>query len=257
MREAYETLNAQNCQEIYHDSQKYKEDAISAFKFGVISLEERATLETLYWQISEKISHFIKQAEEVSDELSHFATVQSRQYLCNFSIFQSACDSWAIKQILPVMPITRLNETPTVQCSIADITCDSDGKIKQFIGEDGESETVPMHELRDNEEYHVGLFLTGAYQDVMGDMHNLFGRLNEVHVFSDADDPENFYIEEIIAGHSSEKVLSTMQYSSEILARTIKKEIDQQIKKGEIKAREGVRLIDFYESCLNDYTYLK
>ena len=257
MREAFETLNAQNCQEIYHDSQKYKEDAISAFKFGVISLEERATLETLYWQISEKISHFINQAEEVSDELSQLATVQSRQYLCNFSVFQSACDSWAIKQILPVMPITRLNETPNVQCSIADITCDSDGKIKQFIGEDGESETVPMHELKDGEEYHVGLFLTGAYQDVMGDMHNLFGRLNEVHVFSDSDDPENFYIEEIIHGSSSEKVLSTMQYSSEILARSLKKEIDQQIKKGEIKAREGVRLIDFYESCLNDYTYLK
>ena len=253
MREAYEKLNKQNCQEIYHDSQKYKEDAVNAFKFGVISLEERSTIETLYWQISEALTDKLAQSKQVSEELSHLAEVQSRQYLCNFSVFQSAADSWAIKQVLPVMPLSRLNEKPTVQCSLADITCDSDGKIKQFIGENGTSKTVPMHELRKDEDYHIGLFLTGAYQDVIGDTHNLFARLNEIHVFSDHTKSKGFYIEESIPGQSAEKVLATMQYSSHSMTQNIKEEI----KKTTLQQNEAISLIDFYQSCLNDYTYLK
>jgi arginine decarboxylase len=138
-----------------------------------------------------------------------------------------------------------------------DITCDSDGKIDQFIGESGMSDVIPLHELKEDERYYLGLFLTGAYQDVMGDMHNLFGRLNEVHIFSYDDDPDDFYIEEIVKGSSVNNVLSIMQYNPDLMAQSVKKIIDKHIAAGEIKPRDGVKLTDFYEDCLQGYTYLK
>jgi arginine decarboxylase len=140
---------------------------------------------------------------------------------------------------------------------LADITCDSDGKIDRFIDIEETRKTIPLHTLKKGEDYYIGLFLTGAYQDVMGDMHNLFGRLNEVHVFSDENDPSDFYIEEHIRGNSSQQVLATMQYNPEYMAHVIKKSIDKQVQRGKITPREGVKLVDFYEECLNSYTYLK
>jgi arginine decarboxylase len=151
----------------------------------------------------------------------------------------------------------RLDEQPLQRCSIVDITCDSDGKINQFIAQSGTDQSLLLHDLKKDEEYFIGLFLTGAYQDVMGDMHNLFGRLNEVHIYCDDDDPADFYIEEVIKGTSAEKVLETMQYSPIMMARSVKKEIDRQVHSGNIQPREGVRLVDFYEACLEGYTYLK
>ena len=181
----------------------------------------------------------------------------SSQYLCNFSVFQSAADTWAIDQILPVVPLTRMDEKPTSNCSLVDITCDSDGKLDQFISEQGISNVVPMHHLKPAEDYYLGLFLTGAYQDVMGDMHNLFGRLNEVHIFSHDEDPQGFYIEEMVKGSSVEDVLSIMQYHPSSMAKSIKKMIDMHVAKGQMKPREGVKWTDFYEDCLKGYTYLK
>ena len=257
IRDVEEKLNKENFQEVFNDAAGYREDCLNAFKLGVISLEERAKIETIYWRILQKISDSTKDGDNLSDEFQDLENRLARHYLCNFSVFQSAADIWAVDQLLPIIPISRLNEEPTVKCTIADITCDSDGKIGQYINaEEGSSSTIKLHQLNE-EPYYIGLFLTGAYQDVMGDMHNLFGRLNEVHVFYDAGDKSKFYIEEVIKGSSSEMVLSTMQYNPEYMAARVKKNIDKQIKAGKMAPREGVKLNDFYEACLKDYTYLK
>jgi arginine decarboxylase len=257
IRESANTLTTDNYQEIFNDAQQSKNDAINAFKLGVISLEERARIETLYWQIISRISLILEDVDFVPEELQQVEELKASQYLCNFSVFQSAADTWAISQLLPIMPVMRLDENPQERCSIVDITCDSDGKISQFISQSGFDQSLLLHAPKKGEDYYIGLFLTGAYQDVMGDMHNLFGRLNEIHIYCDDDDPADFYIEEVIKGTSAEKVLATMQYNPEMMARDVKKEVDSQIRRGRIQPREGVRLVDFYEACLAGYTYLK
>ena len=231
MRELTEIIDQQNnLQEIFNDASQFKEQALNAFKLRVISLEELAKIETLYWLIMEKVQLRLKSAEFVPEEMQELDFALSSQYLCNFSVFQSAADTWAIDQILPVVPLTRMNEKPTINCSLVDITCDSDGKLDQFISEHGISTIVPMHNLKPDEDYYLGLFLTGAYQDVMGDMHNLFGRLNEVHIFSHDDDPKDFYIEEVVNGSSVEDVLSIMQYHPSSMAKSVKKGVNSLIK---------------------------
>lgn len=257
MREVLDELSSKNTQEMFNEALQIKEESVNAFRLGILSLEERSKIETLFWKINLKILENLKKASFIPEELQGLEDSLAPQYLCNFSVFQSAADSWAIEQLLPVVPITRLHERPTKHCSIADITCDSDGKIAHFIGEEEIRCTLPLHDLKGDDDYYVGLFLTGAYQDVMGDMHNLFGRLNEVHVFSDDDDPNDFYIEESIRGSSAENVLTTMQYNPKYMIYMIKKEIDKRVQKGKISPREGVRLVDFYEQCLKSYTYLK
>jgi arginine decarboxylase len=258
MRELAEIINKQNnLQEIFNDASQFKEQALSAFKLRVISLEELAKIETLYWQIMKIVQLRLKDADFVPEEMQELDFALSSQYLCNFSVFQSAADTWAIDQLLPVVPLTRMNEKPTINCSLVDITCDSDGKLDQFISENGISNIVPMHKLEPDEDYYLGLFLTGAYQDVMGDMHNLFGRLNEVHIFSHDEDPQGFYIEEMVKGSSVEDVLSIMQYHPSSMAKSLKKMIDVHVSQGKMKPREGVKWTDFYEDCLKGYTYLK
>jgi len=249
-------LNETNYQDVFNDACIIKDEAISGFKLGLLNLVERATVESLYWNICHKILLMTEGEKYVPNEIKKLKTELADKYLCNFSLFQSAPDSWAIGQILPVAPITRLNTEPDRQCTLADITCDSDGKIDNFIGPDGHRSTLPIHKLNPGEEYFIGLFLTGAYQDIMGDMHNLFGRLNEVHIYCDDDDPTDFYIEEIIKGNSSAEVLEIMQYNAKEMSRKIKLEIDLKIKEGKIKPRLGVKLTDFYENSLAGYTYL-
>jgi arginine decarboxylase len=250
-------MSEENYQEIYNEAIQIKEQSLSAFNLGVISLKDRAKLETLYWQIIENLLNLCRKMDFVPESLSELENTLSPQYLCNFSVFQSAADHWAIDQLLPVIPITRLNEKPTVSCSIADITCDSDGIIDKFINRDGITPTMAIHELIAEEEYLIGIFLTGAYQDVMGDMHNLFGRLHEVHVYGDNDDPQGFYIEEIIKGNTASSVLSTMQYNPEYMAQKMKKSVTKIVSEGKLAPRIGVRWVDFYEDCLTSYTYLK
>lgn len=257
MREMYESLNLKNAQETFNDAEDTKKEALSAFRLGILDLEERAKIETLFWKITKKIAGYLPEMEFIPENLYDITKSIAPQYLCNFSIFQSAPDMWAIGQLLPILPITRLNEKPTTEGTLVDITCDSDGKINKFIGIEETRNLLPLHDLKPNEDYFIGLFLTGAYQDVMGDLHNLFGRLNEVHVFCDDEDPTDFYIEEVIKGSSSDTVLRAMQYNPEGMAYTMKKNIDKEIQAGKISPREGVRLIDFYEECLQSYTYLK
>lgn len=244
-------------QEVFNDASQWKEQAQDAFKFRVLSLEELAVIETLYWQVMDLLQEHYTQVEYIPEEIQELDYNLSSQYLCNFSIFQSAADSWAIDQLLPVVPLSRMNEKPTVNCSLVDITCDSDGKIDKFTNGREITDVLPLHKLDEANPYYLGLFLTGAYQDVMGDMHNLFGRLNEVHIFSYDDDPEDFYIEEVVKGSSVDDVLSVMQYNPRAMASDVKRLIDRHVAKGEIKPREGVRWTDFYENCLSGYTYLK
>jgi len=258
MRELSDTFDSQtNMHEVYNDASQYKEQALGAFKLRVITLEELAKIETLYWDIMSRLQVWYRNEEYVPEELQELDYSLSSQYLCNFSVFQSAADTWAIDQLLPVVPLTRMNEKPTVNCSLVDITCDSDGKIDQFAIGREITDVLPMHPLKANEPYYIGLFLTGAYQDVMGDMHNLFGRLNEVHIFSYDDDPEDFYIEEVVKGSSVEDVLNIMQYNPPAMASDVKRLIDKQVANGTFNPREGVRWTDFYEDCLKGYTYLK
>ena len=258
MRELVDTFDSQkNMHEVYNDASQYKEQALDAFKLRVLSLEELAKIETLYWNIMSRLQSWYQNEEYVPEELQELDYSLSSQYLCNFSVFQSAADTWAIDQLLPVVPLTRMDEKPTVNCSLVDITCDSDGKINQFTIGREITDVLPMHPLKKDEPYYVGLFLTGAYQDVMGDMHNLFGRLNEVHIFSYDDDPEDFYIEEVVKGSSVEDVLNIMQYNPRAMASDVKRFIDKQVSGGKLNPREGVRWTDFYENCLAGYTYLK
>ncbi len=245
-----------DAQALFNDAEQMKRELFHAFTLGVVSLEEKAKIETLYWQVCQKIQQMIIDLEDIPDGLDKLTERLSSQYLCNFSVFQSTADAWAIRQLLPVCPIHRLNEKPSKMASMVDITCDSDGKIDQFVTEDGVSNILPVHPLSEHDPYYIGIFLTGAYQDVMGDMHNLFGRINEVHVYSYDDDPKDFYIEEIIRGFAAKEVLSQMQYTPQLMAMLIKKNIDQEISQGRILPREGIKLIDFYDACLESYTYL-
>jgi arginine decarboxylase len=244
-------------QERYNDAASFKQSAYEAFKLGILSLGEMAKLDTMYWRILSEIHGSLDRDAFVFQELEELEDMLASQYLCNFSIFQSAADTWAIGQVLPIVPVSRLQEKPEVRCSIVDITCDSDGKLSKYIEGTEISDNIPMHTLRKGEDYFVGMFLTGAYQDVMGDMHNLFGRLTEVHIYCHDDEPGDFYIEEVVPGTAAEKVLETMQYNTDFMAKTVKKCIDREVRKGRIAPREGVRWTDYYEKCLAGSTYLK
>ncbi len=252
-----ELTEDKNYQDAYNEASVLMADVLNAFKLGVLRLEELAKAETLHWKVMRAIEGGIRTAEFVSEDLLDVETLLRSQYLCNFSLFQSAADSWAIEQVLPVAPLTRLNEEPSRQCTIADITCDSDGKINRFIGQQGNRDNLPLHPLVPDQNYYIGLFLTGAYQDVMGDMHNLFGRLNEAHIFCDPEDPTGFYIEEFVPGSTAGQVLDIMQYNPEAMAGKVKAMVDATVAGGGLRSRDGVQLVDFYEACLASYTYLR
>ena len=242
-----------NFQDAYNQGSRILEDTLDGFKLGVVRLEELARVETLYWKLMRAVAAGMGAESNPPDVLDEIESLLASQYLCNFSVFQSAVDSWAIEQILPVVPLTRLDEEPDRNCTLADITCDSDGKISRFIGD---RTTVPLHSLRKDEPYYVGMFLTGAYQDVMGDLHNLFGRVNEAHVFCDDDDPTDYYVEQVVPGAAAGQVLEIMQYNTGSMGERVKRAIDEEVRGGAIRPREGVKLVDFYEACLKGYTYL-
>lgn len=241
--------------ERYHDAQQRKEEAFSLFNLGYLDLENRAAAESLFWQICADIAIDDSESGFVPEELLELTSMLSDQYVCNFSVFQSLLDHWALKQLFPIAPLHRLDEKPTVNATLVDITCDSDGKIDSFIDLQDTNHHLPLHPLN-GEPYYLGVFLTGAYQDIMGDLHNLFGRVNEVHVFLEDDEENGFYIEETLKGSRIRDVINGVQYSHTDLIRRIKKRIDAATKRDEIKPREGIRWLDFYEKILDSKTYL-
>ena len=247
--------------EAYHDALERREDAQHMFTLGVLDLPDKAKIEDLYWQIGRAVVEHYKGHAYVPEEIRKLEDSLSDQYLCNFSVFQSLLDHWALDQLFPIMPIARLNERPTREGTLVDITCDSDGQVSKFIDLRDVRDTLPLHKLNTNgdglpEPYYIGFFLMGAYQDIMGDLHNLFGRVNEVHVFLEPDEPTGYYIEEIIEGNTIIQSLAAVQYDENELKRQMKAQIDEAIKSDRMKPSEAMRLLDDYERGLKAYTYL-
>src|SRR5512140_176135 len=226
MREIVVGVTPRNRAEAYHDAAAKKEEALQMFKLGILGLEERAAVESLFWKLVRAIADLNRGKKRLPRETRDLGDKIADQYMANFSLFQSAPDHWAFDQLFPIVPLHRMQEVPTRDCTLVDITCDSDGKIDRFIENDGVDETLSLHARREGEPYYLGMFMTGAYQDIMGDMHNLFGRVNEIHVFVDDEDPEDFYIEEVIPGDTIEKVLSRVQYEPAELFRRVKASLD-------------------------------
>jgi len=241
--------------ERFHDAVQKKEEFLSLFNLGYLDLENRAAAESLYWQICEQIAREARKTGYQPEELHDLSTLLADQYVCNFSVFQSLLDHWALKQLFPIAPLHRLNEKPTVNAILVDITCDSDGKISSFIDLQDVKDTLAVHPLN-SKPYYLGIFLTGAYQDIMGDLHNLFGRVNEVHVFLEDDEPNGFYIEEALSGSRIADVIEGVQYQQEELNRRMKAQVDAATRKDQVKPREGVRLLELYESQMMNKTYL-
>src|SRR5262245_6132298 len=253
-------LGKSNKLEAFHDTLERKEDAQNMFALGMLDLPDKAKIESLYWEISREVVRGFRGQTYVPEEIRKLEESLGDQYLCNFSVFQSLLDHWALGQLFPIMPVNRLTEAPTCEATLVDITCDSDGQINKFIDFRDVRDTLPLHPLRSNgdglEPYYLGFFLMGAYQDIMGDLHNLFGRVNEVHVFLDPDEAAGYYVEEIIEGTTIVQALSSVQYDENELKRQMKAQIDDAIKSDKMKPSEGMRLLDDYERGLREYTYL-
>jgi arginine decarboxylase len=256
MREIVASLTPRNRAEVYHDAAAKKEEALQMFKLGILGLEERAVVESLFWKLCRGLVALNRGKKRLPRDTRDLGDKIADQYMANFSLFQSAPDHWAFDQLFPIVPLHRLHEPPTRDCTIVDITCDSDGKIDRFIEGDGVDETLSLHPLRPGETYYLGMFMTGAYQEIMGDMHNLFGRVNEVHVYVDDEDPEDFYLAEVIRGDTVDKVLGQVLYEPNDLVRRVKVALDTRMKDGAIRPKESVLLAEFYESVMRGYTYL-
>jgi len=247
--------------EAYHDAQERREDAQHMFTLGLMNLPDKAKIEELYWQISREVVESFQGQPYTPEEIRQLEDTLADQYLCNFSVFQSLLDHWALGQLFPIMPVARLNERPTREATLVDITCDSDGQVNKFIDLRDVRDTLTLHALKTNgnglpEPYYLGFFLMGAYQDIMGDLHNLFGRVNEVHVFLEPDEPAGYYIEEIIEGATIVQSLADVQYDENELKRRMKAQMDEAIKSDRMKPSEAMRLLDDYERGLKGYTYL-
>lgn len=247
--------------EAYHDALERRDDAQHMFALGMMDLPDKAKIEELYWQISRDVVGSFKGQPYTPEEIRKLEDTLGDQYLCNFSVFQSLLDHWALDQLFPIMPVARLNERPTREATLVDITCDSDGQVNKFIDLRDVRDTLPLHPLNNNgsglpEPYYLGFFLMGAYQDIMGDLHNLFGRVNEVHVFLEPDEPAGYYIEEIIEGATIVQSLADVQYDENELKRLMKAQMDEAIKSDRMKPNEAMRLLDDYERGLKAYTYL-
>lgn len=253
-------LQKLNKLEAYHDAAERREDAHNMFVLGLLELPDKAKIESLYWQISHAVVASFRGQAYIPEEIRKLEDSLGDQYLCNFSVFQSLLDHWALGQLFPIMPIDRLDEKPCRETTLVDITCDSDGQINKFIDLRDVRDTLPLHALRQNgsasDSYYLGFFLMGAYQDIMGDLHNLFGRVNEVHVFLEPDEPSGYYVEEIIEGTTVAQALMSVQYDENELKRQMKAQVDAAIKSDRLKPNEAMRLLDDYEHGLKHYTYL-
>ncbi len=254
--EVKQRLKRGNRIESLHDSQQIKEESQQMFDLGLLDLESKAKIETVYWQLAQQIVNMHRGLRFVPEEVKQLETSLGDQYICNFSVFQSLLDHWALGQLFPIMPIHRLTTPPDRNGMIVDITCDSDGKISKFIDLQDVKETLPLHRIPAGEMYYIGVFMVGAYQDIMGDLHNLFGRVTEVHVFLDPDEESGWYIEEVIEGSTIGEVLAMTQWDKVELMRLLKSQVDAAIKTDRLKPNDAMKLLSDYERLLQEYTYL-
>ena len=254
LTETCQNLNVRNLLESFHDAQQSLDTAMNLFASGYLPLDQRSAVENVYWTICRKICKLTKQLEFVPEELEGLEASLSDTYFCNFSLFQSIPDSWAIKQLFPVMPIHRLNERPTHAAVLGDVTCDSDGKIDQFIDRRDVKRTLPLHAWL-QEPYYLGAFLIGAYQEILGDLHNLFGDTNAVHVSTDA--RGEVVLDAVIKGDTVREVLDYVEFDSNQLVQRLRDSIEQAVREGRICDVQAGKFLKFYEEGLGGYTYLE
>jgi arginine decarboxylase len=253
--DAYRSISERRLAECYHDAQQAREQALQMFNLGYLSLEARGLVERLYWATCARIRDYCRRLESVPDELQGLETILSDIYFCNVSVFQSLPDSWAIDQLFPIMPIHRLRERPARSAVLADITCDSDGKIDRFVSPRETKRTLELHELRDGEAYYLAAFLVGAYQETLGDLHNLFGDTHVVHL--KLHEEGGWWIEEVVKGDTAAEVLRYMRYDVDKLHPQLARDCEKAVREGRLSLGESQALKRFYESELNGYTYLE
>ena len=252
--EIWDNLNPRSILEDWHDAEQIREEALDLFAHGIVDLKTRAEIEGMYWSICREINTLTKQLKHVPEELRKLDKLLADKYFCNFSLFQSLPDSWAIDQLFPILPIQRLDERPTRNATLQDITCDSDGKIANFVTNRHISHVLPVHQLKKTEQYNLGVFLVGAYQEILGDMHNLFGDTNAVHI---SVKDGRYHIDQIIDGETVEEVLDYVQYNPKKLVRQLEIWVAKSVKAGKISLEEGKEFLSNYRSGLYGYTYLE
>ncbi len=250
----WDRLDTSRLFESWHDALQIREEALDLFSLGMLDLRTRAQIEKLFWSIAREVGEIAASMKHVPEDLRKIAKMIPDKYFCNFSLFQSLPDSWAIDQIFPIVPISRLDEKPARTCTIQDITCDSDGKIANFISAQGTSSALPVHTLKAGEPYYLGVFLVGAYQEILGDMHNLFGDTNAVHISVYKD---RYEIDQIIEGETVDEVLDYVQYNPKKLVRNLESWVTASMQAGSITPEEGRDFISTYRSGLFGYTYLE
>ena len=252
--EIWDNLTPRNVLEDWHDAEQIREEVLDLFAHGIVDLKTRAEVEAMYWSVCHEIHALAKNLKHVPEELMNIDKLLADKYFCNFSLFQSLPDSWAIDQVFPIMPIQRLTERPTRNATIQDITCDSDGKIANFATNRHNSHSLPVHALKKNENYYLGVFLVGAYQEILGDMHNLFGDTTAVHI---SVKDGTYHIDQIFDGETVEEVLEYVQYNPKKLVRQLEIWVAKSVKQGKISLEEGKEFLSNYRSGLYGYTYLE
>ena len=254
LTEIWDKLSSRSLLEDWHDAEDIREEALDLFRHGIIDLKTRAQIESLYWAISHEVAELAHHQKHVPDELRALDKQMADKYFCNFSLFQSMPDSWALDQLFPIMPIARLGEQPTRSATLQDITCDSDGKITTYVNGGHQTNYIPLHPVRADEHYYIGVFLVGAYQEILGNMHNLFGDTNAVHITVNRD---AYDIEQVIDGETVADVLEYVQYDPKRLVRRLEIWVSRAIKDGKITEAEGKEFISNYRAGLYGYTYLE
>ena len=250
----WDNLSQRSMLEPWHDAQQIREEALDLFSHGIVDLETRAQIEKLYWSICREINAIAMGMKHCPEEFRKLNKLLADKYFCNFSLFQSLPDSWAIDQMFPIMPIQRLDEKPDREATLQDMTCDSDGKIANFVTSRPDATTLPLHTLRDKEPYYLAVFLVGAYQEILGDMHNLFGDTNAVHISVNS---KGYSIDQQIDGETVAEVLDYVQYSPKRLVSKLETWVTQSVKEGRITLEEGKEFLTNYRSGLYGYTYLE
>lgn len=254
LTEIWDKLSPRSMLEDWHDAEDIRAEALDLFRHGIIDLRTRALIESLYWSVTREVDELTHHQKHVPDELRTLDSLMADKYFCNFSLFQSLPDAWGIDQIFPIMPLSHLNERPTRSATIQDITCDSDGKIAAYVNHDQQKNYIPLHEIKEGEHYYIGVFLVGAYQEILGNMHNLFGDTNAVHITVDGD---GYSIDQTIDGETVADVLEYVQYDPKKLVRRLEKWVSKAVKEGRISNEEGKEFISNYRSGLYGYTYIE
>ena len=255
LTDIWDKLSNRSMLEDWHDAEDIREEALDLFRHGIIDLKTRAQIESLYWAISHEVAELAHHQKHVPDELRTLDKQMADKYFCNFSLFQSLPDSWGIDQLFPIMPIARLEERPTRSATLQDITCDSDGKISAYVNGTQQTSYLPLHPIKHGDHYYIGVFLVGAYQEILGNMHNLFGDTNAVHI--SINDNGGYDIEQIIDGETVADVLEYVQYEPKKLVRRLEIWVSKAIKDGKITETEGKEFISNYRAGLYGYTYLE